>query len=168
ETLPGGFARVRIASFVPDATVVLRGVFEQLAKQKVTGAVIDLRATADGDLETGIGASKLCVKSGTVGIRAGRNSEKVVTTAGAGDGAITMPIVLLASNGTANAAEVFAASLVGNNRAELVGAMGPPNPAEVFPAPLVGNNRAELVGEPTAGIAARQRLVRLPENFGLW
>ena len=143
ETLPGGFARVRIASFVPDATVVLRGVFEQLAKQKVTGAVIDLRATADGDLETGIGASKLFVKSGTVGIRAGRNSEKVVTTAGPGDGAITMPIVLLASNGTANAAEVFAAS-------------------------LVGNNRAELVGEPTAGIAARQRLVRLPENFGLW
>jgi C-terminal processing protease CtpA/Prc len=54
-----------------------------------------------------------------------------------------MPVVLLVSNGTANAAEVFAAA-------------------------LSGNDRAELVGEPTAGIAARQRMVRLPENFGIW
>jgi carboxyl-terminal processing protease len=143
ETQPGGFARVRVASFTPDASNVLRGIFDQLANQKVGGAVIDLRGTADGDLETGIAAARLFVKSGTLGIRAGRKTEKVTTTAAPGDGAITMPVVLLVSNGTANAAEVFAAA-------------------------LSGNDRAELVGEPTAGIAARQRLVRLPENFGLW
>jgi carboxyl-terminal processing protease len=143
ETLPGGYGRVRITSFIPDAPNVLRGIFDQLAKQKVTGAVIDLRRTADGDLETGIAAARLFVKSGTIGIRAGRKTEKVTTTAAPGDGAITMPVVLLVSNGTANAAEVFAAA-------------------------LTGNDRAELVGEPTAGIAARQRLVRLPENFGIW
>lgn len=143
ETQPGGFARVRVASFTPDASNVLRGIFAQLANQKVGGAVIDLRGTADGDLETGIAAARLFVKSGTLGIRAGRKTEKVTTTAAPGDGAITMPVVLLVSNGTANAAEVFAAA-------------------------LLGNDRAELVGEPTAGIAARQRLVRLPENFGLW
>jgi len=142
-TQPGGFARVRVTSFTPDASNALRGIFDQLANQKVGGAVIDLRGTADGDLETGIAAARLFVKSGTLGIRAGRKTEKVTTTAAPGDGAITMPIVLLVSNGTANAAEVFAAA-------------------------LSGNDRAELVGEPTAGIAARQRLVRLPENFGLW
>jgi carboxyl-terminal processing protease len=143
DTQPGGFARVRITSFVPDAVTGLKSTFDQLDKQKVAGAVIDLRGTADGDLETGVAAAKLFVKSGTVGIRAGRKTEKVTTTAGAGDGSITMPVVLLVSNGTANAAEVFAAA-------------------------LSGNNRAELVGEPTAGIAARQKLVRLPENFALW
>jgi carboxyl-terminal processing protease len=143
ETQPGGFARVRVASFTPDASNVLRGIFDQLANQKVGGAVIDLRGTADGDLETGVAAARLFVKSGTLGVRAGRKTEKVTTTAAPGDGAITMPVVLLVSNGTANAAEVFAAA-------------------------LSGNDRAELVGEPTAGIAARQRLVRLPENFGLW
>ena len=143
EAQPGGFARVRVASFTPDASKVLRGIFDQLATQKAGGAVIDLRGTADGDIETGIAAARLFVKSGTLGIRAGRKTEKVTTTAAPGDGAITMPVVLLVSNGTANAAEVFAAA-------------------------LSGNDRAELVGEPTAGIAARQRLVRLPENFGLW
>ena len=62
--------------------------------------------------------------------------DQTTITAGPGDGAVAMPVVLLISNGTANAAEVFAAA-------------------------LAGNNRAELVGEPTAGLAAEQKLVLL-------
>ena len=61
----------------------------------------------------------------------------------AGDGRLTLPVVLLVSNGTAGAAEVFAAA-------------------------LNGNGRGDLVGEPTAGLAAEQRLVALPEERGLW
>ena len=38
----------------------------------------------------------------------------------------------------------------------------------MFAAALAGNKRADLVGEPTAGIAASQKLVRLPQGFGLW
>ena len=41
----------------------------------------------------------------------------VKTVAEAGDGALTMPVVLLVSNGTAHAAEVFAAALGNNKRA---------------------------------------------------
>jgi carboxyl-terminal processing protease len=66
----------------------------------------------------------------------------VKTIAGPGDGALTMPVVLLVSNGTAHAAEIFAAA-------------------------LSNNKRATLVGEPTAGLAGVQRLVRLPEGHGL-
>jgi carboxyl-terminal processing protease len=54
-----------------------------------------------------------------------------------------MPLALLVSNGTAGAAEVFAGA-------------------------LNGNGRGDLVGEPTAGLAAEQRLVALPEGRGLW
>ena len=39
--------------------------------------------------------------------------------------------------------------------------------AEVFAAALDGNHRAELVGEHTLGRAARQRLVKLPDGSGL-
>jgi carboxyl-terminal processing protease len=53
-----------------------------------------------------------------------------------------MRVVLLVSNGTAHAAEIFAAA-------------------------LSNNKRATLVGEPTAGLAGVQRLVRLPEGHGL-
>ncbi len=40
--------------------------------------------------------------------------------------------------------------------------------AEVFAAALEGNKRAELVGEHTLGRAGLQKLVKLPENRGLW
>ena len=39
--------------------------------------------------------------------------------------------------------------------------------AEVFAAALDGNDRAELVGERTLGRAARQQLVKLPDGSGL-
>ncbi len=143
SSMVGGVARVRISTF--DATVpgALASTFAQLTKDKVSGAVIDLRGIADGDPEDGIKAARLFVKSGTLGVRSGRTGPPVKTLAAAGDGAVTMPVVLLVSNGTSNAAEVFAAA-------------------------LSGNKRADLVGEPTAGIAGVQRLVRLPQGYGLW
>ena len=33
---------------------------------------------------------------------------------------------------------------------------------------LLGNKRAEMVGEPTAGVAALQKLVKLTQGYGLW
>lgn len=138
-----GVAHVRVSSF--DATLPgsLSSLFARLAASKAPGAVIDLRGIADGTIEDGIKAARLFVKSGTLAVRAGRGSDPVKIEAAPGDGAITLPVVLLVSNGTANAAEVFAAA-------------------------LAGNKRAELVGEPTAGIAAVQKLVKLPEGYGLW
>jgi carboxyl-terminal processing protease len=143
STMVGGVARVRIATF--DSTVPggLSATFEKLAKSNVTGAVIDLRGVADGNPEDGVKAARLFVKSGTLAVRAGRAGTPVKIATAAGDGAITMPVVLLVSAGTSNAAEVFAAA-------------------------LQGNKRADLVGEPTAGIAGVQKLVRLPQGYGLW
>jgi carboxyl-terminal processing protease len=141
--LPSGVAHVRVARFTADAVPALKRAFDGFAAKKVEGAVIDLRATADGTPEDGIAAARLFVSSGTLAVRAGRGEARVTIAAEPGDGAITMPVGLLVSNGTANAAEVFAAA-------------------------LSGNSRAELIGEPTAGIAAVQKLVKLPENRGLW
>jgi carboxyl-terminal processing protease len=106
--------------------------------------VIDLRSTADGTAEDGIAAARLFVGSGTLATRSARSqSAPTVISARQGDGALTMPVVLLVSIGTGNAAEIFAAA-------------------------LANNRRARLVGEPTAGIAGVQRLVKLPEGHGLW
>lgn len=139
----GDVAHVRVSTF--DATVpeTLRGIFQTLQGAKATGAVIDLRGIADADLEAGVAAARLFVKSGTLAVRAPRKGEPIKTEAAGSDGAITLPVVLLVSNGTANAAEVFAAA-------------------------LQGNKRADLVGEPTPGLAGVQRLIKLPQGFGLW
>ena len=143
KPLPGGVAHVRVAGFGPGTAATLKKIFDGLSGQKLTSAVIDLRGIADGAADDGIAAARLFVKSGVIAVRAGRGAARATTNANPGDGAIATPVALLVSNGTANAAEIFAAA-------------------------LVGNNRAELVGEPTAGLAAVQKLVRLPQNYGLW
>src|SRR6185503_9828833 len=69
-------------------------------------------------------------------------TRKDSVTAQANDGAVTAPVVLLIDSGTSGAAELFAAA-------------------------LDGNKRADLVGERTIGRAARQQLVKLPDGSGL-
>jgi carboxyl-terminal processing protease len=144
KRLPSGEAYVRVASFGAGAATGIRRQLEALRQAGAASAVIDVRGTADGPADEAVSAARLFIASGALSTLAGRTpTDKTVTSAAAGDGAITMPIVLLTSNGTANAAEIFAAA-------------------------LVGHKRADLVGEPTAGIAAQQRLVKLPEGRGLW
>lgn len=140
---PDGLAVVRVTSFAAGTAAALGTTVAGLQKDGVSGVVLDLRATADGPVSEGIAAARHFVKEGAIAIRSERDKERVLTNAANGDGALTLPVALLVSNGTAGAAEVFAAA-------------------------LNGNGRGDLVGEPTAGLAAEQRLVQLPEGRGLW
>ncbi len=138
-----GRAVVRVNTFAAGTAAALGKAMTTLAGDGVSGAVLDLRGTADGLVTEAVAAARWFVKSGTLAIRSERDKPRQVTAANAGDGAVTMPVALLVSNGTAGAAEVFAGA-------------------------LNGNGRGDLVGEPTAGLAAEQRLVALPEGRGLW
>jgi carboxyl-terminal processing protease len=135
---------VRIASFRSGVVEELKTRIAELSKSGVKSLVIDVRATAEGPLENGVAAARLFVKSGTLSLRAGRNGEnKETIEAAAGDGAVTLPVQLLVTTGTSG-------------------------PAELFAAALRDNKRAELVGEHTLGRAGLQKLVKLPEGRGLW
>jgi carboxyl-terminal processing protease len=135
---------VRIASFRQDVTADLKKQIAELSKSGAKSFIIDLRRTAEGPFDNGIAAARLFVKSGTLVQESGRDV-KVATkiAAKAGDGAIDSPLSLLVTTGTAGAAEVFAAA-------------------------LEGNKRADLIGEHTLGRAGLQKLVKLPESRGLW
>ncbi len=133
---------VRVLEFSKDSPDRLKQAVDALAKSKATRYVIDLRGTARGDLDEGVAAARLFVNSGTLAIRQRKGDQRELVTAQAGDGAITAPVVLVVNQGTAGAAEVFAAA-------------------------LNDNDRADLVGEQTIGRAARQRLITLPDGSGL-
>jgi carboxyl-terminal processing protease len=141
----GDIGYVRLAAFRAGAPDELRKHVADLAKSGAKSLVIDVRRTAEGALDNGLAAARLFVKSGTLAIRTGRDKDtsRQPVVAAAGDGAIALPVTLLVTTGTSGAAELFAAA-------------------------LDGNQRAELVGERTLGRAALQKLVKLPENRGLW
>lgn len=136
---------IRMVSFRNGAPEELRRQAADLGKAGARALVIDIRRTAEGPMENGHAAARVFVKSGTLGILAGRDSVSSRETIAArpGDGSIDLPVTLLVTTGTSGAAELFAAA-------------------------LDGNARAELVGERTLGRAGVQKLVKLPESRALW
>ena len=112
---------VRIPAFTTTTASAVAAAATALAKQGAAKLVIDLRQTAEGPLESGIELARRFVPSGTLAIRAARNGAREEIKAATGDGALTMPVALLVNSGTSGAAELFAAALAGNKRAELIG-----------------------------------------------
>jgi carboxyl-terminal processing protease len=134
---------IRVLEFSGATATQMKQAVDGLTKSGAARFVIDLRGVSRGDLDDGIGAARLFVDDGPVAVRLGRGDQREVISAQAGDGAVTAPVALLVDPGTAGAAEVFAAA-------------------------LAEDDRADLVGLNTLGRAARQRLVKLPDQSGLW
>lgn len=137
-----GVGYLRVAEFGKNTSDQIKSEIGAVTKAGAKNVIIDLRGTAFGDVDAGLAAARLFVKSGVLVYRQDRGKEKEAVSAASGDGALTINTILLTDNGTSNGAEVFAAA-------------------------LAGNKRATLIGERTLGRAARQKLVRLPDGSGL-
>ncbi len=138
-----GVGYLRIAAFGPRTLDALRTQLPELSREGATRLLVDVRNTATGPLPDGLAAARLFVASGTLGIHESKGPVRRNVVAGAGDGAVTLPVVVLVNAGTSG-------------------------PAELFAAALAGNKRAELVGERTLGRVAEQTLAKLPDGSGLW
>jgi carboxyl-terminal processing protease len=135
---------IRIPAFAETTSDALRGRVAELAKLGATRLVLDVRQTSEGPLTSGLNAAGLFVPAGTtVAMKMTREQQKSPVTNQTSGETITLPAVVLTDFGTAGAAELFAAA-------------------------LAGNDRAKLVGEHTIGRAGVQKLVKLPQGFGLW
>jgi carboxyl-terminal processing protease len=134
---------VRIQALGRDTAEQVKLNVADLAKKGATKLIVDVRRVSGGSIDEGIAAARLFVGKGTLAFRESRNAAREPIAAGAGDGSITLPAVVLVDSGTSGAAEVFASA-------------------------LAGNQRADLIGEHTIGRAATQKLVRLPDGAGLW
>ncbi|HEY7056020.1 MAG TPA: S41 family peptidase [Vicinamibacterales bacterium] len=145
KMIPPDVGYVRVAAFGPGVVDRLKAQVDELSKAGAKSLIVDIRHTAEGAFDTGLDAARLFVSSGTLAIKAARDDRggRETVAAGNGDGAIKLPVTLLVTTGTSGAAELFAAA-------------------------LDGNKRADLVGERTLGRAGIQKLVRLPDGRGLW
>lgn len=137
-----GVGLLRVAAFDAGVVDAIRKGVDTLREGGATNLIIDLRSTAWGPLESGIAAARLFLPSGTLVQRQARGQATQPVTAQPGDGAISMPVVVLVTTGTSGAAELFVSA-------------------------LAENKRAELVGERTLGRAGEQTLVKLADGSGL-
>lgn len=138
-----GVGLLRLAAFSPRTAAQARAAVAELVKGGATRLLVDIRRASGGSNEAGIAVARLFVGTGTLAKREARGSDPTNIDAAAGDGSVTLPLTILADNGTSGAAEIFASA-------------------------LLGNKRAEIVGEHTIGRAGEQKLVKLPDGTGLW
>lgn len=134
---------IRVAEFSAESPSRLKEAVDALTKTGATRFVIDLRSNARGDLDHGVAAARLFVRNAPLAVRLARGDQREVISAAPTDGTVAAPVAILVDQGTAGAAEVFAAA-------------------------LADNDRADLIGIRSLGRAARQRLVKLPDQSGLW
>ncbi|HWZ50448.1 MAG TPA: S41 family peptidase [Granulicella sp.] len=105
--------------------------------------LLDLRDVAAGDMAEATRLANFFLKTGTIGSLEGQRFAKVTFTADPAKAiAPTAPVVVLVNHGTAG-------------------------PAELVAAALLDNKRAELVGEHTFGEGAQQKTFELPDGAAL-
>jgi carboxyl-terminal processing protease len=138
-----GIGYVRISGIGANTASQVKSHVAELTKGGAGKLVIDVRRTTSGSLDDGLALARLFVSKGTLAVRETKGGPRETIAAGAGDGSIAAPAVLLIDTGTSGAAELFAAA-------------------------LNGNQRADLIGEHTIGRAAQQKLIKLPDGAGLW
>jgi len=139
----GRVGLVRVPAFGEGTPEAVRARVDALEEQGATSLIVDLRHTAEGLPDVGVALAQLFVADGTLAITETRGGTQTPVEASGAAPATTLPVTILTTNGTSQAAEVFAAA-------------------------LADNGRATLVGERTLGRAAAQKLVKLPDGSGLW
>ena len=138
-----GIGYVRVAAIGANTAAQVKSQIAELTRSGASKLVVDVRHASNGAIDDGLAMARLFVGTGTLAIREAKGGARETIAAGAGDGSVTLPTVVLVDTGTSAASEIFASA-------------------------LVGNQRAELIGEHTIGRAASQQLVRLPDGAGLW
>jgi carboxyl-terminal processing protease len=139
---PAKVSLARVAAKYPDASLksLENGIFQiqsysvdsahvdQIAarlkdaeKQGAKKLILDLRNCANGEAADGVRLANLFIETGTLGSLSGQKMPKQDFAADAKLRVSKLPLVVLTNRGTAGAAEITAAALLDNKRAEIVG-----------------------------------------------
>jgi carboxyl-terminal processing protease len=132
-------AYVKIPAFGAGTANDLRDKLQQFDKQGLHKLVLDLRDCATGQVSEAVSAAQLFVPSGTLSVLSGQTVSRKQFDAASDKVVWRAPVEVLISDSTSGAAEVLAAA-------------------------IGDNHRADLVGERTFGSAAEQKLIPLEDG----
>jgi carboxyl-terminal processing protease len=114
-------AYLRLPALGAGAAAELRDKLQQFDKQGMRKLILDLRDCATGPVSEGITAAQFFVPSGTLAVLSGQTVSRQEFNAAPDKVVWRAPVEVLISDSTSGGAEVLAAALGDNHRADLVG-----------------------------------------------
>ena len=119
--LPSQVAYLRPMSLSAGRTKEVAAEIEKLQKQGAQKLILDLRNCAMGTPEEGVAFANLFLNKGRITYLQGQRVQRQNFEAEPAKAVTTLPMALITNRGTAEGAEIVAAALMDNKRAELVG-----------------------------------------------
>lgn len=124
--LTDGAVQVLIPSLEANNAAEVRKLIDSFTAKGARKLILDLRNCSTGDPSVGIELARLFLDKGQIGYLQGQRVPKQSfdaskTSTPLGVEVFKQPVVILTNRGTANAAETFAAALLDNKRADVVG-----------------------------------------------
>jgi carboxyl-terminal processing protease len=121
KMLAGAVGYVEIGALTSDQVKQAAEAIRRLQKDGAQRLVVDVRNCSIGAPEDGIAFANLFLASGRITYLKGQKVPEQDFDADPGKAVTTLPVAVLVNHGTADAAEIAAAALGGNKRAQLVG-----------------------------------------------
>ncbi len=121
NVLPGEVGYIQVQNIQHGSSADIAAAVKNLEKQGAKRLVLDVRHCASGSVEEGIAVANLFQDKGNITSLKGQRYPEQRWDADPGKAVSKLPMVVITNRGTAGAAEIAAASLLDNKRAEVVG-----------------------------------------------
>jgi len=121
KMLAGQAGYINIDALSPAAVKETAGAVEKLQKEGAQKLVLDLRSCAVGSPDDGIALANLFLSKGLITYEQGQRVTRQNFDADPSKAVTSLPLAVLTNRGTASGAEIAAAALMGNKRAQVVG-----------------------------------------------
>ncbi|MDP9055529.1 MAG: S41 family peptidase [Acidobacteriota bacterium] len=121
KMLPDNIGYIKVAAMGRPQIKQVSTALADLQKQGAKKLLLDLRYSASGDPEDGIELANLFLDKGLIAYSMGQKSPRKNYAADPGKDVTSLPLIVMTNRGTAAAAEVAAAALQGDKRAQIVG-----------------------------------------------
>jgi carboxyl-terminal processing protease len=119
--LANNVAYINVDALSPDIVKQVAAAVEQAQKNGAQKLMLDLRNCAAGSPEDGIALANLFLKSGRITYLTGQKVPRQNFDADPAKAVTALPLAVLVNRGTASGAEIAAAALQDDKRADLVG-----------------------------------------------
>lgn len=140
--LDSGIGYLRVQSLPKGETQKIAARIQELRREGAKKFVLDLRDNAFGEIEEGVSTANLFISKGLIGYLSGQQYPRKSFLAEPSKAVAQEPLVVIVNQSTGGAAEIVAAA-------------------------MLDNRRAEVVGERTFGIGSIQKLIPLDDGSAL-